>query len=854
MPRKQILLPLAILCLGTVFTALIQGQYGDYSSIRVLPLKQAHHRLVELLGKNNELQAIGKRLEHIENALIETQIPYTEAAAALQDLSHRMAAINPELQDTELLFVERQQYRPDHHNTATIFQKGEINQDSFDPGAALKAVNITTGKTRTLLRTETGVIRDPEMSYDGKKIIFAYRKNKDDDYHIYEINTDGKGLKQLTWQKGVSDIDPTYLPDGNIIFSATREPKFCMCNRHIMANLYRMEADGANITQMGKSTLFEGHSAVMPDGRILYDRWEYVDRNFGDAQGLWTMNPDGTNHAIYYGNNLNSPGGVIDARPIPNTNKVICILGSCHDRPWGAISILDRSKGIDSKESVLLTYPPQAKKLVGKGYWDTFMQLPTRYEDPYALSEDYFLASKKIDLENPEEGKPNYVMAIVLLDKFGNESIIHQGEAHSFDPMPIRARTQERKLPDNRDYSEANGTFYIQNVYEGTHLEGVKPGAVKYLRVIESPEKRSWTYGSWNGQGQQAPGVNWSSFENKRILGEVPVEEDGSVYFELPSKTYVYFQILDKDKKMIQSMRSGTMVQPNEHTGCIGCHEDRLSVPPVQSKQPIALRRAPSKLNGWKGKSRKFSYMEEVQPVFDKHCVECHDFDKEAGKTLNLSRDRNPYFNASYLDLYTKKMVNLVGGGPSDLLPAYSWGSHNSKLTTVIDSSHYNVKLSKNEKERLYTWMDINGVYYPDYECAYPNNPVGRSPLSQAELDQLGKYTGVNFGALAGMHRRLGAQISFERPELSPCLNELDEKSSNYKEAINLIKLGSNRLKETPRADMENFVPAPVHQCMMHKYEEQRAFEKERNEAISKGKKLYDSYEYRQNNSCLNMH
>ena len=156
-----------------------------------------------------------------------------------------------QLAGKQILYIEREQYAPDHHNTATLFQKGEINENKFFPGGAMRIFDVNTGNTTTLIELKDGVVRDPELSFDGKKIIFSMRKNKDDFYHIYEINTDGSGLKQLTYAEGVSDIDPLYLPDGGIIFSSTRQPKYCMCNRHIMCNLYRMEADGANITQIG---------------------------------------------------------------------------------------------------------------------------------------------------------------------------------------------------------------------------------------------------------------------------------------------------------------------------------------------------------------------------------------------------------------------------------------------------------------------------------------------------------------------------------------------------------------------------------------------------------------------------
>src|SRR5512135_1627681 len=190
------------------------------------------------------------------------------------------------------------------------------------------------------------------------------RRDRDDDYHIYEMDAGGTGLRQLTFGPGVTDIDPIYLPDGRILFTSTREPKYCMCNRHIMGNLFTMEADGANIQQIGHSTLHEGHASLLPDGRVLYDRWEYVDRNFGDAQGLWTTNPDGTNHAVYYGNNTASPGAKLEGRPIPGTERVVCTFSSCHDRPWGALAIVDRRLAVDGRAAVVRTWPAAAIDLV----------------------------------------------------------------------------------------------------------------------------------------------------------------------------------------------------------------------------------------------------------------------------------------------------------------------------------------------------------------------------------------------------------------------------------------------------------------------------------------------------------
>jgi hypothetical protein len=757
---------------------------------------------------------------------------------SLSDKARKMLA------GKQILYVERHQYASDHHNTATIFQYGEINQNSFSQGGAIKIYDVDSGKTRTLINTDTGNLRDPEISFDGKRVIFSMRMNKEDDYHIYEIGIDGSNLKQLTSAKGVSDIDPLYLPDGGIVFTSTRQPKYCMCNRHIMGNLFRMESDGANITQIGVSTLFEGHSTMLNDGRILYDRWEYVDRNFGDAQGLWTVNPDGTKHSIYYGNNTASPGAVIDGRQIPGTDLVLCIFSSCHDRPWGSLAIIDRKKGVDGKEPVVKIYPEEALNLVANGDLDTFKWVQSfRYEDPFPMNKEWFLVSRTL-YKYPEWNNQacGYKQGIFLVGMDGSEELLIEGERSVFDPHIVESSAKPVTLPMMRNFTSDKGQFYVVNVYEGTHMQGIEKGVAKWLRVIESPEKRSWTHGGWSGQGEQAPALNWHSFENKQILGEVPIEEDGSVNFMVPAGKHVYFQLLDKDKKMIQSMRSGVSLMPGEVNGCVGCHEDRISILMPTPKRPIALTKKPVELEKFMGMEPfKFSFMEHVQPIMDRRCVKCHDFDKKNRQKVVLAKDMNQFFNAAYINLYVNKVVGLIGGGPADIQQPYSWGSHNSRLSQIIEGDHHGVKLTQKEKEWLYAWMDLNGVYYPVYESAFDNTLSGRSPLTYAEIDCLSELTGVNLRSLNTHTRTLQAQISFDRPAESPILDGIRNDKSKYDVALALIELGSERLKNTPRGDIEReLVPCQRHEAMLKKYDERIQNHKEVNNAINSGGKIYD--------------
>ena len=812
-------------------------------------LRAAIVDLVDTFGERyRNGQVFLARLEALEGPLASENLPVRrQALKDFRELQREALIANPLVSGQPILYVARRQYAPDHHNTATMFQTGEINTASFRGGSALKTIDFGAGGTvRTLLELPQGVVRDPDVYFDGARILVSLRRDIKDDAHIHEIAASGGEPRQLTFAPGVSDIDPLYLPGGDIAFSSTREPKYCMCNRHIMANLFRMHADGTNIHQIGKSTLMEGHGSLTPDGRILYNRWEYVDRNFGDAQGLWTVYPDGTNHAVYWGNNTASPGAVVDPRAIPGTGQVVCTFTSCHDRPWGAIAIVDRSLAIDGRRAVVRIWPPSAIERVDIGGIDSYVDLFPKYEDPYPLADPntgagagkYFLCSRMTG-----SGEQ---MGICLLDVFGNELLLHSEEPGCFDPMLLAARQRPPELPTRRNFDDAPGYFYVVDVYRGTHMAGVERGDVKFLRVVESPEKRQWVYPWWGGQGSQSPAMGWHDFNNKRILGTVPVEEDGSVYFEVPSDRFVYFQLLDAEGMMVQSMRSGTMVQSGEYAGCVGCHEDRHMTPPAKlPRMSKATSRAPRKLDSWRGEPRLFSYTAEVQPVFDRLCVSCHDYGKPAGKVLNLAGDRDLFFNASYNELWRRGFIKAIGAGPAQIQQARSWGSHASKIVATLRAGHVGDKLTPEDLERIVTWIDINAPYYPTYASAYPGNLSGRSPLDDEQLERLEELTGVPLRSQAAHNANHGPQVSFERPELSPCLSAVREKNPEaYLEALAIIEAGKRMLTTRPRADMEGFVACEVDLRREEKYARRLAIEKRNRAAVRAGERVPDEGEH----------
>ncbi len=813
----------------------------------------------------DQLDSYAQQLRDIMTGIEEgtaTQADLDALVAVVEDYIRQVLIANPMVSDQPILFIARDQYPGDHHNTHTFFPSydSEMNNGYFRTGGAMKTVDLGNGGTvTTLVDTPNGMVRDPDVYFDGSKIVFAKRNSTSDNYNLYEINSDGTNLVQLTTIDRVSDLDPIYMPDDTVVFSSTREPKYVHCNRHIQCNLYKMNADGANIHQISNNTLFDFTPSLTDDGRIMYARWEYVDRNFGDAESVWTAHPDGNNHAVYFGNNTISPGAVLDPRQIPGTQQMVCIFGSCHDRPWGALAIVDRRLGVDLPQPgkpnpIQHIWPESAIDL--SGGWDGTKPIPTpyagiygfdnhvgvspKYEDPYPLYDpDYPDSTGKYFLVSRMTGSGEK-MGIYLVDTFGNQILLHEEASKGcYDPMPIRSRTRPPQIPTLRKYTEnTNGKFYVTDVYEGTHMEGVAPGAAKFLRVLEATEKLQWTYNGWSGQGFEGPGMAWHDFYSKKVLGTVPIEDDGSAYFEVPSEVPVYFQLLDENGMMIQSMRSLTIAQPGEMVGCVGCHESRTDAYPVAEDNyylPTAIQRDADQLGGWYGQTKNYNYLDDVQPVFTANCVSCHGFDTPGGAKagLLLEPDKEVHFNTSYNELWRKGLTGVVGAGKAPIYAAYSWGSHASPLIAALDDpQHASVTLTAEERDRLITWIDLNAPYYPVYTSAYPGNSAGRSPLSGSQLSSLSSLTGYSFG------QKAPAYLSFDRPEKSICLSGLS--GSAYDQALAIIQAGADNLAANPRADMAGHVPNATDQARQAKYDMRKIIEWTNRQAIREGWLNYD--------------
>jgi len=612
--------------------------------------------------------------------------------------------------EAEIVFAERHPGRDyQNHYYANIGYSCGNENDWFHgaDGGRLAIYNPQTKKVRSLINDDKGAFRDPRVSYDAKKVLFSYRKGGTHHYNLYEINVDGTNLRQLTsgdWD----DIEPCYLPDGDIMFCSTRCKRYVLCWQSAVPVLFRCKSDGSEIRQLSSGANVENTPAVLPDGRIVYTRWEYVDRATTRFHQLWVINPDGTGAATYFGNMHPSYSVYIDAKAIPGTQDVIYVKsGHCSNEHAGHLVRLNIANGPDD----LSQAKPISIQTLGKKKW--------RYglRDPYPVSSSLFLAARH-----------NSLVVINAKEQTGEMTNLYTCETMMVhEPQLITPRKREPVLTSRTDNTKTTGTLFVSDVHIGRNMKGLKQGTVKKLLVMEQLPKPVNYHGG--GSTPLAHGGKWTI---NRILGTVPVEKDGSAFFEVPAQRSIYLGLLDENDLSIKQMRSFITVMPGENASCIGCHEDRLMTPPAKIK--IASRRGPSKIKKIKGVPEIYDFPRDIQPLLDKHCVKCHNSKKRSGG-VTLTADHGPTYSMSYYNLMLHRQIKDGGGqdwpGTKDHIgeplgndAPYETFSSAAPLMSKIDGSHNNVKLTEKGKLVIRRWLD-SATPYAGNHAAYGTGQIG---------------------------------------------------------------------------------------------------------------------------------
>jgi cytochrome c553 len=601
----------------------------------------------------------------------------------------------------EFIFAARKMNDSDGHWYANFgYYANDPNRKGWREGSRLYRWNSTTGQLTTLLDDPRGGVRDPQVHYDGRRILFSYRKGGTEQYHLYEINTDGTGLRQLT-DGSYDDIEPSYLPNGEIVFVSSRCQRWVNCWLTQVAILYRCDANGGRIRPLSSNNEQDNTPWPLADGRVLYTRWEYTDRSQVDYHHLWTANPDGTAQINWYGN-LHPGTVMIDAKPIPGSDKVVAIFSPGHGQREhaGQVTLVDPKAGPDEKTFA---------RPVSRG---------NQFRDPWAFGQDCFLAALGPTL--------------VVMDNAGNQEEVFKLSAddvkagmHLHEPRPLIPRPRERIIPDRVDPEQATGRLILADIYNGRNMAGVKPGEIKKLLVLETlPMPIHYT-------GGMEPISYGGTFTLERIAGTVPVEADGSAFIELPALRSFFFVALDENDLAVKRMQSFLMVQPGETTSCVGCHEQRTRTPPVAgaSLASLATRRPASRIEPIPGIPEVIDFPRDIQPVLDALCVTCHGYEKSAvggprAGRLILAGDHGPMYSHSY---YMLTIGGLFADGRNKAQSNYGprvLGSSASKLLKRLDGTHHDVKATATQKALLRLWID-SGAAYPGTYAALGTGTIG---------------------------------------------------------------------------------------------------------------------------------
>jgi hypothetical protein len=640
-----------------------------------------------------------------------------------------------------------------HHNFGAIHIGYHDNADAansdicWESKGALCFLNLKnyySTFTEIYSRTDA-VVRDPCVSFDGKKVLIALSgKSKGTGYKIYEMDISDPlhpgTPKQLTADPGVgatvADFEPCYLPNGDILFTSTRNFGFAAQSTNPSTNMFLMSGEGNYMRRVGFDQAHTFYPVLMEDGTVLYTRWEYNDRDATKSMGLFTMNPDGSHQTEWFGNQNVWPYTFLHGRPIPGTFgvKAICVAGGFHGPYCGELLIIDRSKGTNGAQSISMiapkreTKPHVTKSDISMGNADF------RWAYPLPLDENDFLVSwRKSEMASGGSGGMgssfNGKFNLYFMDVDGNRELLAWADQSVGQPVLMRPLDKiPAKVAVQANYNDSMGEYIIQNVYVGEGMKGITSGA-KSLRVIALHYRIYGTSSVSVSMGSAPSGCFASavfcpvsqyggSWEAKEVLGEAPIFPDGSAAFKIPARVPVYFQVLDSNGYAMASMRSWSTLMPGEKFACVGCHENKTtSLHPSDSRQAGTAKPLAKPLGI---EDKPFDYTTMVQPIFEKNCVSCHTsghssgFDLTGGKTTSFGRSLPVSYGSLLQGIGAKSdngAVNIcyIFQQPQQQ-PPYSFGSSQSGIMTKAlngTNADMNNLLTQTEKNIISCWIDL---------------------------------------------------------------------------------------------------------------------------------------------------
>jgi hypothetical protein len=703
-----------------------------------------------ILAEREALNRLRARVEDVDR---KNGAERLELYHRLRWLTRDLAWKNPLLAGRPIAFLQRRrficqmlhEYIGYYYNYADLAGGGVYVLEQ--PGTSLRVRNLLDG------RLPRGAYATLAASTDGGRLYFAFanvhpvqrthRLGADwsilpsadqvpdqlnyytegrSSFHLFAVDADGENLRQLTFGCE-DDFDPCPLPNGRVAFMSSRRGGFCRCDNPFEPipthTLHSLDEVTGDIKTLSWHETNEWHPSLLNDGRIVYCRWDYVDRSAAHFHGLWVSNPDGSDPRVLFGNYTKDISTCYQPRAVPGSNCIAFLAGAHHANVGGSLVLFDPSRvqldsetGQDRFESLERLTPEVCFPETSEGWPDSF------FHSPWPLSEDHYLVSFSFDPLPGMSGKTrrDSETGIYYFDRFGNlELLYRQPGICSLAPIPLGRRSAPPQIPavPGGDLGE-EGEFILADVnWSLLPMPDKRP--IRELRVFQVLPKETTHIAN-------QPRIGVANAEAARmLLGTVPVETDGSAYFRAPSGKPLYFQAVDASGRAVQSMRSVTYLQAGEQRGCVGCHESPNSAPPRH--ELLALRREPSRIHPGPDGSRPLSYPRLVQTVLDRHCLDCHD--GRAGphaSPLRLTGERTDLFTRSYESLVP--FVRWYEWGGQSITQTVTrpgqCGADQSPLVAILsdDNHRTHLNLSDSDLRRIYLWLDANSPFFGVYREA----------------------------------------------------------------------------------------------------------------------------------------
>ncbi len=691
---------------------------AEIDRLEIAPLRRALEDLNATYGKLyvggagflERLNAFEASVPKIKKALEAGDLNAIAALDRFETLRRDALLANPVLDFERILLIRRGE------GNLCLPQNWQGNSSinpRTDNEIAVLSLKERDGALRTVYRPASPLfVGDVDLHFDADRMLFS-SIGTHNHWQVFEVKTDGTGLRQVSPadEPDIDSYDPMYLPDDRIIFNSTStfQGVPCVGGSDFVANLHIMNADGTKIRRLCFDQDNDWCPTMLPNGRVLYLRWEYTDSAHYFSRVLMSMNPDGTGQSEFYGSNSYWPNSLFYARPFPGSaTRFVGIVTGHHGVPrMGELVLFDLAQGRQEDTGAVRRIPGYGKPFKGV-IKDTLVDESwPKFLHPYPLSDKYFLVSGK--------PTPDAKWGIYLVDVFDNLLLLKEEAGYAMlEPLPFRKSEKPPVLQDRVNLADKGATVFMQDVHFGNGLTGVPRGTVKNLRVYQ------YEYSYRNQGGHYFVGME-GGWDVHRILGTVPVRADGSAMFRIPANTAVAVQPLDQEGKALQQMRSWFVGMPGEYVSCFGCHERQNASAPLSMAE--AARQKPSEIAPWYGPKRGFGFVREVQPVLDKYCSGCHDGRQGrpnlADSTIIPTSGGISPLPKSYLELHPYVRRNGPEGDYHTLTPL-EFHADTSRLVQMLRKGHHNVKLDAEAWDRLITWIDLNVPAYGTFHEVAP--------------------------------------------------------------------------------------------------------------------------------------